>query len=34
VGVDVPDALSKVEASDLIDELQRRTDGDQGDTDR
>ena len=28
VGVDVPDFMTKAEASDLIDELQRRTDGD------
>jgi hypothetical protein len=34
LGVDVPRALNKAEASDLIDELQRRADDDQGETDR
>jgi hypothetical protein len=31
VGVDVSDATTKAEASDLIDELQLRTDGEEND---
>jgi hypothetical protein len=34
VGVEVPDTLSKAEASDLIDDLQQRTDQERDDTDR